>query len=54
MRLTDKTLATLTVPKGRSEAIVFDDDLPGLVCGCAPAEQLAGFTSTTSGPAPAG
>src|SRR6516162_5712727 len=29
MRLTDKTLATLTVPKGRSEAIVFDDDLPG-------------------------
>jgi integrase len=29
MRLTDKTLAALTVPKGRSEAIVFDDDLPG-------------------------
>jgi integrase len=29
MRLTDKTLATLTVQKGRSEAIVFDDDLPG-------------------------
>jgi len=29
MRLTDKTLATLTVPKGKSEAIYFDDDLPG-------------------------
>jgi integrase len=29
MRLTDKALATLTVPKGRSEAIFFDDDLPG-------------------------
>jgi integrase len=29
MHLTDKTLATLTVPKGRSEAIVFDDALPG-------------------------
>jgi integrase len=29
MRLTDKVLATLAVPKGKSEAIFFDDDLPG-------------------------
>jgi hypothetical protein len=29
MRLTDKTIAGLTIPKGKSELLVFDDDLPG-------------------------
>ena len=29
MRLTDKTTAALTVPKGKVEAIYYDDDLPG-------------------------
>src|SRR5262245_52004892 len=29
MRLTQKTVATLALPEGKSEAIVFDDDLPG-------------------------
>jgi integrase len=29
MRFTDKTLATLTLPKGKQEALFFDDDLAG-------------------------
>jgi len=29
MRLTDKTIAGLTIPQGKSELLVFDDDLPG-------------------------
>jgi integrase len=29
VRLTDKAVAALAVPKGKSEAIFFDDDLPG-------------------------
>jgi integrase len=29
MRLTDKTIAGLTIPKGKSELLVFDADLPG-------------------------
>src|SRR6516165_10521354 len=29
MRLTDKALAVLTLPKGKHEAIFFDDDLAG-------------------------
>ena len=29
MRLTDKTIAGLTIPHGKSELLVFDDDLPG-------------------------
>jgi integrase len=30
MKLTQKTVAALTLPKGRSEAIHFDNDIPGL------------------------
>jgi hypothetical protein len=29
MRLTDKAIAGLTIPNGKSELLVFDDDLPG-------------------------
>jgi integrase len=29
MRLTDKTIAALALPKGKAEAIFYDDDLPG-------------------------
>jgi integrase len=29
MRLTDKTIAGLTIPQGKSELLIFDDDLPG-------------------------
>jgi integrase len=30
MKLTQKSVAALTIPKGKSEAIYFDDDVPGL------------------------
>jgi Arm DNA-binding domain len=30
MKLTQKMVAAVTLPKGRSELIVFDDDIPGL------------------------
>lgn len=29
MRLTDKTVTALTIPEGKSELLIFDDDLPG-------------------------
>ena len=29
MRLTQANVATLTLPEGKAEAIIFDDDLPG-------------------------
>ena len=45
MKLTQKTVAALALPDGKSEAIFFDDELPGLRCGPSSTTVRAAMTS---------
>ena len=48
MRLTDAAVAALTVPKGKSEIIAFDDLFPGFRVRVARATASAIFLNTRS------
>jgi hypothetical protein len=48
MKLTTATIRALALPEGKSEAIFFDDKLPGLGIGCAAAVAPPGSINTKS------
>ena len=50
MKLTSKTAAALTLPAGKSEVIVFDDDIPGFGVRLRAGGERAGFSSIVPAP----
>jgi hypothetical protein len=48
MKLTQKTIAAMKLPKGKAEAIYFDDELPASACAYAQTGSRAGSSNTRS------